>query len=178
MTPLWLALLDDDPSDADVVAALSDGQGRPAGVLVLWQTVHRPQQHALQADPRLLDPAGPPCVLSLALAPTDARPIADDPAVVHARRRVLRDGRPCAVSLLTADPVSIAGALTVARADRPEQVAALRDDPFAVLWGARRLEVGASVLGARVQPVGPSLERYAGRPWPYDRFPEPVQKIS
>lgn len=173
MTPLWLALLDEDPGDADVVAALSDDEGRPAGVLSLWRTVHRPQRQALQADPRLHDPAGPPCVLSLALTPADARPIADDPAVVHARRRVLRDGRPCAVSLLTSDPVSIAGALTVARTDRPEQVAALRDDPFAAMWGARRLEVGASVFGAPVAPVGPSLERYGGRPWPYDLFPEP-----
>jgi hypothetical protein len=83
---------------------------------------------------------------------------------------VLRDGRPVAVSLLTADPVSIAGALTVARADRPEQVAALRDDPFAAMWGARVLRIRAGVFGTPVQPTGPCLERYAGRPWPYDRF--------
>jgi len=116
------------------------------------------------------DPDGPACVVVLALAAPDARPIADDPAVVHARRRVLRDGRPCAVSLLSADPVSIAGALTVARADRPDQVAALRDDPFAALWASRQLHVDAGVFGTRVRPTGPCLERYAGRPWPYDQF--------
>jgi len=116
--PLWLALLDDDPGDAAVTPVRDEG-GRRVGLLSLWQGADRPHPAALQADPRLRDPVGPACVLSLALAPPTARPIADDPAVVHARRLVLRDGRPCAVSLLTADPVSIAGALTVARADRP-----------------------------------------------------------
>ncbi|MBA2553176.1 MAG: hypothetical protein H0V10_05690 [Geodermatophilaceae bacterium] len=169
MTPLWLALLDEDPGDADVTPVRND-EGEPVGLLSLWQGNDRPHRDALQADPRLRDPVGPACVLSLAMAPPEARPIADDPAVVHARRQVLRDGRPCAVSLLTADPVSIAGALTVARTDRPEQVAALRDDPFAAIWAARVLRIGAGVFGAPVQPTGPCLERYAGQPWPYDRF--------
>lgn len=169
MTPLWLALLDEDPG-APAVVPVRDGGGRPLGVLALWHGPERPHSDALQADPRLYDPDGPDCVISLALAPPRARPIADDPVIVHARRRVLRDGRPCAVSLLTADPVSVAGALTVARSDRPEQLAALGDDPFAALWGGRRLTVGAGMFGALVRPAGPSLERYAGRPWPYDRF--------
>ena len=118
------------------------------------------------------DPSGPACVVSLALAPAPG-PIADDPAVVQARRDVLRDGRPCAVTLLTADPVHVAGSLTVARGDRPDEVAALADDPFARLWGARLLRVPPGVLGAPVHPTGPSLERYSGRPWPYDRFDDP-----
>lgn len=169
MIPLWLALLNEDPGDA-AVTPVRDERGQPVGLLSLWQGSDRPHRDALQADPRLRDRTGPACVLSLALAPPEARPIADDPAVVHARRQVLRDGRPVAVSLLTADPVSIAGALTVARADRPEQVAALRDDPFAAMWGARVLRIRAGVFGTPVQPTGPCLERYAGRPWPYDRF--------
>lgn len=169
MTPLWLAVLDEDPGDA-AVTTVRDEQGIAVGLLALWHGPDRPHRQALQADPRLPDPVGPACVLSVALAPPQARPIADDPAVVHARRQVLRDGRPCAVCLLTADPVAIAGALTVARADRPEQVAALRDDPFAAMWGAWLLHLGPGVLGADVRPTGPCLERYAGRPWPYDRF--------
>lgn len=173
MTPLWLALLDDDDGDAGGAVALApvrDGVGGPAGLLALWEGTHRPHPQALQVDPRVRDRDGPACVLSLAMALPQARPIADDPAVVQARRMVLRDGRACAVSLLTADPVSVAGALTVARADRPEQVEALRDDPFAAMWGAMRLELPAGVLGGAVHPTGPVLERYGGRPWPYDRF--------
>jgi hypothetical protein len=104
------------------------------------------------------------------LAPVGARPIADDPTLVHARRTVLQSGRACAVTLLTDDPVSIAGALTIARATRPNEVAALQDDPFARLWGKRRLSIAAGALGAEVRPTGPSLERYSGAPWPYDRF--------
>jgi len=169
---LWLAFLflDEDPGSAAVTATLRDEADRPAGVLALWEGGHRPHPAAVQADPRLCDPDGPACVLVVAMAPATARPIADDPAVVHARRRVLRDARPCAVSTLTADPVHVAGALSVARADRPDQVAALRDDPFSALWPARQLQVGAGVLGAPVRAIGPSLERYGGRPWPYDRF--------
>jgi len=172
--PLWLAVLEgrdgEGVADAAVLTQVRDVDGRPAGWLSLWQGGKRPHRAAMQADPRLRDPSGPACIVVLALAAADARPIADDPAVVHARRRVLRDGRPCAVTMLTADPVSIAGALTVARADRPDEVAALRDDPFAALWGSRQLRVDAGVFGTRVQPTGPCLERYSGRPWPYDRF--------
>lgn len=170
MTPLWLALLDADPG-ADVAVPLRDvGAGAEEGLLCLWRQFERPHKDALQADPRIHDPNGPGCVMSLALPPNDARPIADDPAIVQARRDVLADGRPCAVSLLTADPVTIAGALTLARADRPGEVAALRDDPFARLWPTRQLWVTPGVFGALVRPTGPSLERYSGRPWPYDRF--------
>lgn len=170
MTPLWLALLEADPGDGAVAIRVSDDGGFPGGHLVLWQVADRPHSEAVQADPRIHDRVGPACVLSLAMPPAAARPIADDPAVVHARRRVLRDGRPCAVTMLSADPVSVGGALTVARADRPDQVAALDDDPFATLWGSRRLHVPAGVFGVDVHPTGPCLERYAGRPWPYDRF--------
>lgn len=162
--PLWLALLDEDPGDADVTAPVDHG------VLAMWRSSRRPHRGAWQADPRLADASGPACVVALTLAPEDARPIADDPAVVHARRKVLADGRARAVSLLTVDPVHVAGAITVARADRPEEVFALQDDPFGALWGSRRLRVGPGVFGAPVRPVGPSLERYSGRPWPYDRF--------
>ena len=172
MRSLWFALLEERGGVADsmVLTRAREADGRPAGWLALWQGEKRPHDEAMQVDPRLHDPLGPECIVALALAARYARPIADDPAVVHARRRVLRDGRPCAVSLLSADPVSVAGALTVARADRPDQVAALRDDPFAALWGSRQLHVDAGVFGTRVRPTGPSLERYAGRPWPYDRF--------
>jgi len=170
MTPLWLALLDHAPATARAVT-VTDMAGTGVGDLCAWCTSERPHAEAHQADPRLFDPAGPACVVSLALAPADARPIADDPTVVEARRAVLRDGRAAAVTLLTADPVHIAGALTVAHADQREEVAALRRDPFAALWDTRVLLVAPGLLGRVDHPTGPSLERYAGTPWPYDRFP-------
>jgi hypothetical protein len=171
VNPLWLALLQSDVgTGAAATAAVRGLDDRPAGVLCLWHGSDRPHEAALQADPRIHDSQGPECVVSLALAASGSEPIADDPAIVEARRAVLRDGRPCAVSLLSADPVSVAGALTVAHADRADQVAALRDDPFARLFTARLLHVAGGVLGTLVRPTGPSLERYAGRPWPYDRF--------
>jgi len=169
VTPLWLALVENDPG-CDLAGAVTNSDGTSAGVLCCWRGKDRPHHAALQADPRLPDPAGPACVVSIALAPARGRPIADDPAVVHARRAVLRDGRPLAVSLLTDDPVTIAGAITVARADRPDQVLALRDDPFARLWPARVLHLAPGLLGSLIRPTGPSLERYGGKPWPYDRF--------
>lgn len=155
-----------------MIAPVADLEDRPVGVMCAWLTDDRPHGDALQADPRMHDRLGPPCVISLAMAPPQARPIADDPALVHVRRNVLRDGRPCLVSLLTNDPVSVAGAVTVARAARPHEVASLADDPFARLWSARRLRVGQGVFGAQVRRNGPCLERYAGQPWPYDRFKE------
>ena len=171
MIPLWLALLEADVgTGAAATADVRELNGRRAGVLCLWHSSDRPHEAALQADPRIHDDRGPVCVVSLALAAAGSEPIADDPAVVAARRAVLRDGRPCAVSLLSADPVSVAGALTVAHVDRADQVAALQDDPFARLFAARLLRVAGGALGALVRPTGPSLERYSGRPWPYDSF--------
>lgn len=172
MTSLWLAVLPNAPADAAAAPLTDAADGGPAGQLCRWHSAKRPHPRAVQADPRIENRAGPACVVSLAMAPDAARPIADDPAVVHARRTVLADGRPCAVTLLTDDPVHIAGALSIARTDHPEQVAALRDDPFARLWPARLLRVGPGVLGELVRLTGPCLERYGGRPWPYDRFPE------
>ena len=169
MTPLWVALLQEAPAGA-LTAQADDVAGRRVGLLCLWRVTGRPHPDAMRADPRICDDAGPRCVVSLASTPSSGRPIADDPAVVHARRSVLRDGRACAVTLLTDDPVSIAGALTIARAERPDEVAALRDDPFARLWTSRLLAIGPGVLGVPVRPTGPSLERYSGQPWPYDRF--------
>ncbi|MGI8723424.1 MAG: hypothetical protein ACR2JG_14520, partial [Geodermatophilaceae bacterium] len=80
------------------------------------------------------------------------------------------EGRLSAVSLLTADPVHLAGAITVARADRPEEILALRDDPFGRLGEARQLDIGPGVLGWSALTVGPVVERYAGAPWPSDRW--------
>jgi hypothetical protein len=89
---------------------------------------------------------------------------------VAARRDALRDGR-VAVSVLVDDPVHLAGSVSVARADQPGELLALRDDPFARLGPPRLLDVGPGLFGTVPVTPGPVLERYAGAPWPYAAWP-------
>lgn len=144
--------------------------GSVVGWLCAWTADVRPHPQALRVDPRVLARDGGPCRVSLLLLPVPARPIADDPAAVQVRRRVLADGRPAAVSTLTADASHLAGSLTVARADRAGELVALADDPFRRLGAPRIMDVGAGLLGSAPRPCGPVIERYAGAPWPYDRW--------
>jgi len=163
----WLALLPEATGDLRASATEAD---REAGWLCAWWSSDRPHPQALRVDDRLLAAGGPACCISWVVLPMETRPIADDPMAIQARRAVLADGRLAAISLLTADPVHLAGAITVARADRPEEILALLDDPFARLGAARRLEIGPGVLGWASLTVGPVVERYAGAPWPSDRW--------
>jgi hypothetical protein len=174
--PAWLALR--LQPGGDLRAPVREGDW-DAGHLCAWLGA-RPESRppvpgAVRVDRRLLDPDGPACRVSLVLLPRDRRPIADDPAAVAVRRDVLRDGR-LAVSMLlpdpTHDPVHLAGGLSVARADRPEELLALRDDPFARLGPPRVLEVGPGLFGPVPAPPGPVLERYAGAPWPASDWPD------
>lgn len=78
----WLALLD-EPRAGSV----------PVGTGVhLLLTVGRakPVRSAVRVEPTLIGD-GPALAVSLVLPPRDARPLLDDPAVVHAMRAVLRD---------------------------------------------------------------------------------------
>ena len=46
------------------------------------------------------------------------------------------------------------------------------DDPFAAVAPARRVTVGAGLVSAGpAQLPSAIVERYAGQPWPADRFP-------
>lgn len=163
----WLALRLEP--GGDLCAPVREGDW-DAGYLCAWLSPGRPSPAALRVDERLFDPDGPPCRVSLVLIPRDHRPTADDPATVAARRDALRDGR-VAVSMLVDDPVHLAGSLAVARADRPEELLALRDDPFARLCPARVLDVGPGLFGPVPVMPGPVLERYAGAPWPAASWP-------
>jgi hypothetical protein len=92
----------------------------------------------------------------------------DDLAVQQARRRVLAEPPQDAVSTLMRDASHFEGAITVARG---AGVSRLADDPFARIFPARILRVGAGVLGAITGPAGPVIERYgSANPWPWDRF--------
>lgn len=162
----WLALSEEPGGELHAPVTEHDS---PAGYLCGWADGPRPVAGALRVDGRLFTPDGPACRVSLVLLPANARPIADDPAAIGARRAALRDGR-VAVSLLVSDPVHLAGSVTIARADRPEELHALRDDPFARLGTPRLLNVGPGLFGTAPATPGPVLERYAGTPWPLFRW--------
>src|SRR4051794_8577573 len=168
MSWCWLALVPDRPDDADAVAAATDAEGRSAGWLAAWSGHARPDRAARRADARVVDPLGPAATVSLTLAPPGVRVPFDDLAVQQARRRILAGPPVDAVTTLLTDASHFEGSLLVARGDR---VRLLDDDPFARVFPARRLHVGAGVLGAVLPPAGPTIERYgSASPWPWDRY--------
>jgi hypothetical protein len=168
MSRCWLALVAAPASDATAQAAIHDAEGHPAGWLAAWRRRAKPVRSARRVDDRIVDDDGAPAWISLVLPPDGVLLAFDDLAVQQARRRVLAEPPQDAVSTLMRDASHFAGAITVARG---EGVARLADDPFARIFPARILRVGAGVLGAAPAPAGPTIERYgSANPWPWDRF--------
>jgi hypothetical protein len=168
MRRLWLALVEERPDGATASAEVEES-GSAAGFLAAWEQRAKPRRGALRCDPRLVDPAGEPAWASLVLPPDGTRLPFDDPAVQQARRDVLRGPPFEAVSALMRDSSHYEGSIAVARG--PDSLERVRDDPFARLFTARVLRVGAGLLGRTSAPVGPSIERYgSANPWPADRF--------
>jgi hypothetical protein len=164
----WLALTSERPEDADGAAPARERDGTPAGWLAIWTRRAKPLRDARRVDARLLDPAGAEAVVSLVRPPPGVRLLFDDPAVQQARRAVLAAPPQDAITTLLSDASHFEGSLTVARG---AGVARLADDPFARVFPARVLQVGAGVLGRVPAPAGPVIERYGSeRPWPWDRF--------
>jgi hypothetical protein len=165
----WLALVDDRPADADAAAQARGPGGEPAGWLAAWRRRAKPVRHALRGDDRVVDPAGPAASVSLVLAPAGIALLFDDPAIQQARRAVLADADPPPVlTTLLRDASHFMGALTARRGGAAVRLA---DDPFARIFPARLLEVGAGLLGDVPAPAGPTIERYgSARPWPWDRY--------
>jgi hypothetical protein len=127
-------------------------------------------------DARLLDPAAAAAVVSLVLVPDGVRLAFDDPAVQQARRAVLAGPPFHAVTTLLSDASHFEGSLVVARGGG---AARLADDPFARLFPARVLHVGAGLLGDVPPPAGPVIERYGSdQPWPWDRFADRATRRS
>jgi hypothetical protein len=168
MTRCWIALLDTPARDATAQAAAHHADGTPAGWLAAWRQRVKPARTARRVDDRIVDPDGEPACISLILPPDEVRLAFDDLAVQHARRRVLAGPPQDAVSTLMRDASHFQGALTIARGTG---VARLADDPFARIFPAQILRVGAGVLGSTAAPAGPTIERYgSANPWPWDRF--------
>jgi hypothetical protein len=164
---VWFARLDAAPTDAWVAAPVRDRDtGRDAGYLAAWPAGRKPVAAAVRADARLFAPDGEPAAVSLVLLPRGRAPLHDDPAVSGALRDVLAGPPADGVCTLVRDATHWVGSLTVRRKD-PER---LRDDPFARLGPAERLDVAAGVFGAQPAPPGPGIQRYAGKPWPASGF--------
>jgi hypothetical protein len=164
----WLALVDARPDGADAAAGLRTLAGEPAGFLAAWLRRAKPVRWARRADARLVDPQGAPARVSLVLPPEGMRLAFDDVAVQQARRDLLQMEPFDAVTTLLTDDSHFEGSLLVARG---EAAARLGDDPFARVFPARVLHVGAGVLGRVPWPAGPVIERYgSAQPWPADRF--------
>lgn len=161
--PGWLALLD-RPRPGST----------PAGVgvhLLLGVGRAKPVRSAVRVEPTLIGD-GPALAVSLVLPPRGARPLFDDPAVVHAMRAVLRDPhRAPLFSTLVDGSTHFAGAVS---GQSPEVVAARPawwdEDPFARLGPRHRLLVPAGTLCPAPLPGGPGHQRHAGAPWPWGTF--------
>jgi hypothetical protein len=167
MTWCWLDLLDARPEDATAVVAMHDADGCPAGWLAAWRRRARPTRGARRVDDRIVDPDGDAAWISLVRPPAGVRLPFDDLSVQQARRRVLAEPPPDALSTLLSDASHFEGAITVRRGDE----ALLRDDPFARVFPARILHVDAGLLGRVPPPCGPTIERYgSAQPWPWDRY--------
>jgi hypothetical protein len=164
----WLAVVDERPEGADAAARLRTLAGEPAGVLAAWRRHAKPVRHARRADARIVDPDGAAARISLVLPPAGAKLPFDDLAVQQARRELLAAEPFDAVTTLLTDDSHFEGSLLVARG---QDAARLGDDPFARVFPARVLHVGAGVLGRVPWPAGPVIERYgSAQPWPADRF--------
>ena len=161
----WITLTHAAPRAASASAQLV-GDGR---WLAAWRQEERPCAGALLADPAAFDPDGPSAWISLAWAPPGFDLLFDDGAVQRARQVVLEQEPPDAVTTLSRDASHLGGALTASRGADAER--RLRDDPFARLLPTAVAEVGDGLVGSPRPPASLVVERYAGAPWPIDRFP-------
>jgi hypothetical protein len=165
----WFALVDEEAGGADLCARVSELDGAPAGLLAAWRRRAKPLRAARRIHDSVLDPGGAPATVSLVLPPAGVKLAFDDLAVQQARRAVLLGRPPDAVSTLLTDASHFEGSVTVLRGDDAETRAAV--DPFARIFPARVLRVGAGLFGRAPAPAGPTIERYgSAQPWPGDRF--------
>jgi hypothetical protein len=142
----WLGFVDASPDDALATADAYDLGGDPAGTLVAWPSQGRRRSGAVRVARHVIDPDGPRMAVSWAVAPRGVHVLFDDPAVVHAIRATY--GRQAAfLSTLVQDAAHIAGAITGLEAELADRWSGWwDDDPFARIFGARRLLVGPGLF--------------------------------
>lgn len=163
MTRAWFGLADEGaPTPIASATAVPIAGGRPI-TLCAWDEPPSPDARAIA--PAIIDPDGAAVRISLILVPADVVILFDDPAVAGARRAVLAGVPAPGLSTLVRGASWFAGAVTLL------DPSGLDEDPFALVWPAIRLRVGAGLFGPTLPPAGPTIERYGSRnPWPLDRF--------
>lgn len=161
MTRTWVALLPAAPDDAERTAH-AEVEGEGAGVLATWTGRHHPHPDACAIDPRALGDDGP--AMTVSWVSLRAQPLFDADEVLEARRALLRQWPTFGASSLVTDSVHLAGSVLLGPPG-----SRFTDDPFARL-GPRKLLQIKGFFRPVPAPTGPALERYAGTPWPYDRF--------
>jgi len=168
----WFGFVDDDPDGVLGAADAEEADGTPAGRLAAWPADGPRVSRAAKLDPRVVDAGGPPMAVSLALVPRGVKLLFDDPAVVAATRSVLTRPAVAFTSTLVRDSAHIGGAVCGIEAETASRWPGwYDDDPFARVFPARRLRVGAGLFARVAPPVGPVHQRYAGAPWPFPGFP-------
>ena len=164
----WFAFRPEQPDDAFACAPAFRADGAQLGFLAAWRVgAGRKPVGALGIDARAVDPYGKPAWISLALAPERVRVLFDDPAVCQAMRVVLARSPVDVMTTLVRDPSTIGGAFTATHDPTPD---ALLDDPFGRMFPRALLRVDGGFVGTMPAPPGPGVQRYAGAPWPWDRF--------
>ena len=163
MTRTWVALLPAAPADADRATPV-EVEGEGPAVLVTWTGKHHPHPQARAIDPRLVGEDGPDMSASWVELNDDEQPLFDAPEVLEARRTLLRQWPDYGASTLVSDSVRLAGSVLLGPAG-----SRFDDDPFARFGSRKRLRTSGMFVSVPA-PTGPALERYAGAPWPYDRF--------
>ena len=164
----WFAFRPERPDDAFATTPAFRQDGAHLGFLAAWKVgAGRKPVGALGIDARAIDPDGAPAWISLALAPERQRVLFDDPAVCQTMRVVLATSPVDVMSTLVRDPSTIGGAFTASHDPTPDDLA---DDPFARIFPRRLLRVDGGFVGTMPAPAGPGVQRYAGAPWPWDRF--------
>lgn len=170
----WLVRLDGPHAGAVPVTDASTGDA--AGHLLVVRGRAKPDRSAVRIEPSVIGDGviggGPAQAVSLVLPPRGARPLFDDPAVVHAMRAVLRDpGRARVFSTLVDGSTRWAGTLSgIDIAVTEAWPGWWHEDPFARLGPQQQLLVPAGVLCPAPLPAGPGHQRHAGSPWPWGRF--------
>jgi len=168
VTWAWFALVE-DAEGADLAATMCELDGTPAGVLAAWRRRAKPLRGARRIHDSVLDPDGAAAFVSLVLPPPGVRLPFDDLAVQQARRAVLLDRPPDAVSTLLTDVSHFEGSVSAFRG--ADAAARAARDPFARVFPARVLTLAAGLIGRAPAPAGPTIERYgSSQPWPGDRF--------
>jgi len=135
-------------------------EGAAGGYLAAFPSGGSAPPGERKVDARAVDPEGEPALASLVVAPDGVTIPFDDPAVSEALRAALAAPWPDVLSTLVVGESRFAGAITAVRdGDRVR----LELDPFARIFPAELVEVGAGLFGHTPAPAARSSRATAAQ---------------